>query len=96
MKKIDIRIDKAKILSYEVELKDNLPSITATIGLFSADKQISTFSLRTEEYYGNSIVFSLPPQIINPIKDIAKQLETILIKKCNESFLQLTDGKDKK
>jgi len=58
MKKIDIRIDKAKILSYEVELKDNLPSITATIGLFSADKQISTFSLRTEEYYGNSIVIT--------------------------------------
>jgi len=86
MKNIDIQINKAKIISYEVDLKEDFPEVSATIGLFAGDKKISTFTLRTQSYYQDSIQFEIPLDLIEPIKDIASKLENILILKCSQSM----------
>jgi len=93
MKTINIQINQAKILSYEVILEKDYPQVCATIGLFAGEKQITTFSLRTQEYYSNSMRFELPFDLIEPIKKIANQLETILIREANKSLKQLSAPK---
>ncbi len=93
MKKIDIRINNAKILSYQVELKEDMPEVSAMIGLFAGEKRISTFTLTSGYAYSDSMAFELPYQLIDPVKDIAKQLETILVKEANKDFKQLTKGR---
>jgi len=93
MKKIDIQINKAKIISFDVELKDDMPAVSARIGLYAGEKRISTFSLRTEDYYSDSIQFDLPARMISPILDIAKELETILVREANKSLMQLSAPK---
>lgn len=92
MKEINININKAKIMSFSVELVEDMPEVSATIGLFSGDKKISTFSLRTQSYYSESIQFEIPTSMINPIIKIAEELETILIIEANKSLLQLENG----
>jgi len=90
MKKIDIQINQAKILSYSVELKENQPSVTATIGLFAGEKKISSFSLSTETW--QDITFELPTSVIKPILKIAEELETILIRECSSAIGALKAG----
>lgn len=91
MKTIDIQINQAKIIGYDVCFnEDGLPDLTATIGLFSGNKQISTFSLSTKSW--NDKVFELPVTVINPIKKIAEELETILIRECSSALGQLKSG----
>ena len=72
MKPIDIQINNAKIKDYTVELKeDGAPNVSATIGLYCGNKKISSFRITTQTWYSESIVFELPPNMIEPIVDIA-------------------------
>lgn len=89
MQAIDLQINNAKILSYEVNLDKSKPEIGARIGLYCGDHRISTFGLRTETYYSDSITFELPADMIEPIVDIAKQLEVILVRECNKQLKRL-------
>jgi hypothetical protein len=89
MKAIDIQINQAKILSYSVELNKDKPEVSAIIGLFSGNKKISSFGLRTQTYYGEGICFELPADMIDPIVDISKQLEIILVRECNKQLKRL-------
>ena len=89
MKKINIEINQAKILSYQVDLDEKYPNVCATIGLFAGEKKISEFSLRTQEYYGNSLKFELPIALLDPIKEIAKKLEEILTIEASKELKQL-------
>ena len=95
MKTIDIQINQAKILSYEVNLDKSKPEVGARIGLYSGEHRISTFGLRTETYYSDSITFELPPDMIEPIVEIAKQLEVILVRECNKQLKRLEAPKKK-
>ncbi len=95
MKKIDININQAKILGYSVDLESEKLESTATIGLFTGDKKISTFSLRTQECFGDSIEFDLPVKLIEPIQDVAKELEVVLVRECNKSLKRLEAPKNK-
>ena len=90
MKKIDIHINQARIISYQVELDDKEPKVTARIGLFAGNKQISTFALSTETWQDKT--FELPVETIKPILEIAKKLETILIRECSSSIGALQSG----
>ena len=91
LKKIDIQINQAKIISYEVEFsEDNVPDVTARIGLMAGSKQISTFALSTKTWQDKT--FELPISVINPIKKIAEELETILIRECSSALGQLQSG----
>jgi hypothetical protein len=92
MRKIDISINQAKLLSFDISFnEEELPDVTATIALLSGNKQISTFSLSTKSWQDK--VFELPITMIQPIKDIAKDLEVILIRECSASLGQLKSGK---
>jgi len=88
MKKINIHINQAKLLSYEVNLGEEL-DISAVIGLFAGTKKISTFTLSTQNYYSNNIKFDVPIGMIEHVKKIAKELETILVRECSKSFALL-------
>lgn len=89
MEAIDIKINRAKIISYMVDLDKERPEVSATIGLFSGNTPISKFSLRTQTYYGDGLTFELPPDMIEPIVEISKQLEIILVRECNKQLKQL-------
>lgn len=89
MKSIDININQAKLLSYHVEMNDDLPEVTATIGLLAGEKQISTFSLSTKSW--QDVNFDLPISMIEPIKEIAKALEVVLVRQCSASLGALKD-----
>lgn len=90
MKPVDIQINQAKIMSYDVTLQDDgVPTVTARIGLFSGEKKITSFSLTTQTYYSEGMTFELPASMINPIVDISKQLEVILVRECNKQLKRL-------
>jgi len=91
MRTIDIQINQAKILSFNVDLEDEKPQVSATVGLYSGTRQISSFTLRTQSYFGNNIKFTLPIDMIEPIVDIAKQLEIILVRECNKQLKRLPE-----
>ncbi len=92
MKKIDIQINQAKLLSYSVEMTDDNPEVTATIGLFSGEKQISTFSLSTKSW--QDVSFDLPISMIGPIKELASEIEIILIRQCSAAMGALGEGNE--
>ena len=87
MKSIDTQINRARIISYSVTITEDMPQVSATIGLFAGERQVSTFQLSTEPYYG--VQFDLPVRMITPIKDIAEELETILVRSCSQSIGEL-------
>ena len=89
MKKIDIQINQAKLLSYLVELNEDKPEVSANIGLYAGEKKISSFSLRTQTYYAESVVFEIPLELMITIKETAKELESILMRECNKQLKQL-------
>ena len=91
MQTIDIQINNAKIQSYTVTLKDDLPEVNATVGLYSGEKKVSEFSLNTQGYY-QGLEFDLPTKMIKPIVDISKQLEVILTQKCKEQMKELPES----
>ncbi len=93
MRKINIEINQAKLLSYDVELDDDKPEVRASIGLYSGKNKISTFSLRTETGYSNSVSFELPPSMVISIKDIANELEAILTRECSKVMGELPFNK---
>ncbi len=90
MRKIDIKITKARIKSFSVELEQDEPHVTATIELLSeVDESITTFSVSTRNYAVQK--FTVPIRMIFDLKNIADQLEMIVADKCNER-LTLLEG----
>lgn len=90
MKTIDIQLNQAKILSFNVELDNKeTPQVSAQIGLYSGNHKLASFGLRTQTWYGEGLNFELPADMIEPIVDIAKQLEVILVQQCNKVLKQL-------
>lgn len=60
MKKISISITNAKIESFSVNIENNEPYISATVGLYTEnEKKISTFSVTNRKYYGEEITFPI-------------------------------------
>jgi hypothetical protein len=96
MRKIDIQITKGSIKSFEVMLKDGLPRVNAHVALFTENnKEISTFTVSTEDYYGTAKI-ELPPEMIIPIQEIASRLERMVINECNKSMhlIEVKPNKD--
>jgi len=83
MQKIDIRINKAVIEGYSIQLKDDEPIVRATIGLYAGSKKISDFTIMTDAWNDES-KFELPFEIIEPIVKIGKKLEKIVTNRCND------------
>ena len=93
MKKIDININHAKLLSFSAMVGDETVDVSATLGLFSGEKKISDFTITTQEYY-SGVKFDLPIGMIEPIMTMAKQLEIIVIRECNSAMAELPAPKE--
>lgn len=93
MKTMNININQAKLLSYSVDLNDEKPEVSATIGLYAGTKQISQFSLRTQSFYSNSVEFDIPASMIEPILEIAREIETIMVRTCTIAMAELPEPK---
>ena len=90
MESIDISIKKAKIHGYQVTLGDNIPNVSATIQLLTeGGKEITSYSISTDHWQSN-LKFELPLGMVGPIVDIARQLEAIVSKHCQNSALGIT------
>ena len=88
MKQIDVQITKGQIEGFAVEMKDGLPTVTASVGLYTAgNKKITTFSISTVSYYENN--FELPIEMILPIQEIANRLEAVTIQHCNKALCMI-------
>ncbi len=85
MQNINIEINQARILKFSVELTDKYPEIAATIGLFSGDKKLSDFTVGSRAYY-NDVKIEVPIEIIEPLVEIAKQLEYAATIACSRSI----------
>jgi len=89
MKKLNINITKAQIISFNVELKENEPEASATIGLFTqGGKQITQYTISTNSWNDDN-KFELPINMITPILSIMKELECVAVKHCKDSQLLL-------
>ena len=89
MRKLNINITKAQIVSFSVQLKEDKPGVNASIGLFTdGGKQITDYSISTESWNEEN-KFELPQSVISPIIDIMKDLEKVVVKHCKESQLAL-------
>lgn len=87
MREIKIEINNAKIRSFTVDLSEDIPIVTAIIGLFMGEKQLTTFSLGTKSW--NDKKFELPAAMIPPIKKMADELEKILVVECTKALMLL-------
>lgn len=89
MEKVDIRITKARIISYMITLEENFPEVAATIGLYTEDdKKVTSYSISSASW--RSERFDVPVQMIESIKMIGRELEAIVAKQANREALLLT------
>lgn len=89
MKKIDIQITKAILKSFNVELKEKKPVVSASIALLTeGGKAITEYSISTDSWSKEN-EFELPVECIAPIVKLAQQLETVVTKHCRDSQLAL-------
>ena len=92
MKKINIEITKAQILSFSVILNEKEPIVSATIGLLTdGGKKISDYTVSTQSWNDEN-KFELPVEIIQPILSIMQTLEGVVIKHCKDNQLRLSSG----
>jgi|GEM_PF-7088678 len=91
MRTIDIQITKAKLMQFTANFnEDDTLDLSATLGLMTeAGQQISTYSLNTRTYYENK--FNLPLNVIEPIFEIAKEIENVATNQCKNHHLQLPE-----
>lgn len=90
MKKLNINITKAQIVSFSVQLKEGEPQVSATIALITdGGKEISQYSISTYSWQEEN-KFELPVELIQPIVGIMRTLEGVVVKHCMGSQLQLT------
>lgn len=89
MEKINIQITKAKLESFDVTLKDDMPSVMATIGLYTdSGKPITTYTIQSNAW-DDAKKFDVPPSMVGPILLMAKELEKIVAAHCRNNSLAL-------
>lgn len=87
MRKIDINVNKAVIRSFNITLDEETPTVSASVGLYSGEKRIASFSISTDRWH--DVRFDLPATMVAPIMKIADELERILTDKCVEQLGRL-------
>lgn len=84
MKKLDINITKAQLVSFGVELKEGQPEVNVTIALLTeGGKIITTYTIYTEKWHSQK--FDLPVEAMPLIGDIARILEGVAVRHCRDS-----------
>jgi hypothetical protein len=91
MRKININITNARIVSFGVKLNEDKPEVEASIALMTDGGQtITTYSISTDGWREDA-KFELPNDIIPPIMEILKDLEVIATRHCHLHQKALTD-----
>lgn len=89
MKKLNIEITQAKLISFGVQLKEDKPVVSATISLMTAGgKEITDYTIYSQ-YYNQDQQFDLPMTAIAPIRKIMDILEAAVVKHCNNNTAEL-------
>lgn len=85
MKKINVSITKAQIISFSVSLSSGEPTVSATIGLFTnGGKGIAEYSISTS-HWEDEKKFELPMDMHAPILEIMAQLEAVVVRHMNKN-----------
>ena len=86
MKKLEISITKAQLVSFGVNLdEEGLPVVGATVSLLTeGGKQMTTYTISTGAWT-NKDKFDLPASAIQPIVDLSRILESVVVKHCRDS-----------
>ena len=95
MRKLNIEITKAQLLSFSVDFdfKDNKLDVGTTLALLtSGGKKITSYTISTSAWQDET-KFVLPIECIPHIKHIAKALEEVAVKHCRDSQLALSAPK---
>lgn len=94
MKKLDVAITKAQLIGFTVGLNtEGGLDVDATITLLTAQGRTVTNHTIGTKSWGDENKFELPLDAIQPIKDIAKALEGVVVKKYQERYLALAEPK---
>lgn len=94
MKKLDVAITKAQLIGFTIGLSnEGKLDVDATITLMTAQgRTVTNHTIGTNSWQDEN-KFELPFDAIQPIKDIAKALEGVVVKKYQERFLALPEPK---
>lgn len=83
MKKLDIAITKASIVSFDVAVEEGKPKVGVTLALMTeGGKIVTTYSAGTESWRSDPI--ELPVNALPLIGDLARMLEGIAVRKCRD------------
>jgi hypothetical protein len=90
MKKLDININKAQLVSFGVKInEEGVPAVDVTIALITeAGKVITTYNISTDAWSSES-KFELPFEAAKPIMELVKLLEAVAVRHCREGQLTL-------
>lgn len=92
MKKLEINITKAALKSFTVSVDGEQPSISATIALLTdGGKAITSYTISTTSWQEKD-KFELPMNAIKPMAELAKILEGVVVRHCQDSQLALASG----
>lgn len=93
MKQLNISITKAALKSFDVSIDDKgKPNISATINLMTdGGKVITTYTISTNSWTEKN-KFDLPLDAIEPMARLARILEGVVVRHCNDSQKGLGSG----
>ena len=92
MRELKISIEKGRISSFYVTLKENEPVINATIDLLTPNGEtITSYNISTDNW-DDKKKFNLPLTIILPIKKILEELEGIVVTHCENRNKMLEES----
>lgn len=92
MKKLDIQITKAALQSFSVTIDDEMPKVSATIALLTeGGKTITTYTISNKSW-NEQDKFDLPIAAMPHLGAVARILEEVVTKHCNDSQVALTAG----
>lgn len=92
MKQLEINITKAALKSFTVSVDKDQPSVSATIALLTeGGKAITSYTISTTSWQEKD-KFDLPVSAIKPMAELAKILESVVVRHCKDSQLAIGDG----
>lgn len=90
MKELTINITKAKLISFKVRAKDNKPEVSVTLALQTAGgKTITTYDAQTDAW-NDKDKLELPIEAMPLIGDLARVLEAVAVRHCQDGQLALS------
>ena len=92
MKKLDISITKAQLVSFRVQLKDLKPEISVSIALLTeGNKAITEYTISTDSWNSKDS-FELPIEVLPLLGNVARILEAVAVKHCRDCQKGLEAG----